>query len=197
MTRARRTGSFSQNPAKELESRPRPNEIMEQPPAKLDYAPSPRTKDPPCTPGRLVAIWCVAIAPALIGLFHLHVHPLWPPHRILLSTPASPASPGSQTMAPNSTGTPTGAGRAGIVAVMEATSSLVFLSCTVACLILGLLRVRYGLLFAFMQAWIMTFAYLVSDGQGACVGPIAWTLLPFWPAIGLGKMIGKRLTRSA
>jgi hypothetical protein len=75
------------------------------------------------------------------------------------------------------------------------TFPLVFGSCIVACLVLGLLDVSYAAVFAFLQACVCTLAYVVSDGVAAFLGPIVFTLLPFWPLIGLGKIIRRAFHR--
>ena len=59
----------------------------------------------------------------------------------------------------------------------------------IASFVLGLLGVSHALGFAVVEACIATLGYIVVDGQGAFMGPIMFALVPFWPLIGLGKLI--------
>lgn len=133
---------------------------------------------------RMAAIWLVAILPALLGLVHLFVHPLCPYREPIAAvgpvTHHADEPPGfiqesqAYLRAKHASAT---------------VFSLVFIAAGAACVGLGMLGVARPLVWAFLEACFSTMAHLVSDGQGACFGPIAWTFLPFWPLIALGKGI--------
>ena len=73
---------------------------------------------------------------------------------------------------------------------------VVFGAASLACLGVGLLGAQRGLLWAFPQACVATVAHMISDGQGAFLGPIVWTLVPFWPLVAIGRWIRGHATDS-
>lgn len=133
-------------------------------------------------------ITTVALLPAAIGLFHLFVYRLVPfsgAYQVAQpsgseDTQAAPVS--SPSVRPE----PPGVARARHA--IATTLPLVFGSCIVACLVLGLLGVSHALAFAFLQGFISTAAFMISQGQGAFLGPIMFTAM-FWILIVVGTMI--------
>lgn len=146
-----------------------------------DHKASPRL-----TPARIGVIAVIALLPAAIGLFHLFVHPLVPFPAQRYAAQSSPQADSAPATAPYVSARPVGLARA--EHALATLYTLVFWSCTATCLALGLLGVPHAIAFALLQACVTTLAYMISDGQGAFVGPIVWTFL-FWPLIGIGKLI--------
>ena len=66
----------------------------------------------------------------------------------------------------------------------------IFIGCLVAAVWLGLLDCRPGLAWATWLGLILTAALVFfGDSTGACAGPFIYLFLPFWPLIGLGRLI--------
>jgi len=141
---------------------------------------------------RAAVVLAVALMPAAIGMFHVSVHPLLP-----YPQPTDSVGPATQRFeqSPHV--------RQETQAYLRAKHRVttvfvpVFVAAMAACVGLGLLGVARPLGWAFLEACISTMAHLVSDGQGACFGPAIWTLVPFWPLIGLGKGIRAIIKRKS
>lgn len=134
------------------------------------------------------AAFVVALLPGLIGAFHLFVCPLVPPRTDEPTTQAvNDTSDDRPSTEPVEVTEDPRVRRAR--QRIEDTLPLVFLSCSAACVVLGLLNVRHALWFAFLEACITTLALTVSRPQGACMGALVLPFIPFWPLIGVGRAI--------
>lgn len=139
---------------------------------------------------RTLVISVLTLLPAGIGVFHLFVFPLTTldtaGHDLFAVTRSADSHPSNQFTAQKHERERT-ISKARLR--LADTFLLVFSACMVVSLLLGLLDVSHSFFIAVLLAITTTWAYILFDGQGAFLGPIAFALLPFWPLIGLGKLI--------
>ncbi len=136
---------------------------------------------------RTAIITVLVLLPAILVGIHLMVHPLWPlkerAEELLSAQRAEGHSPDARTFSDEQQ-----RGYALSRARMELTLGVALVSCSCVAVTLGLLNVSHPFLLAIVLATISTGAYIVYDGQGAFVGPIALAL-PFWFLTEVTKMI--------
>lgn len=133
----------------------------------------------------------VVLFPALVGSFHLLVHPLVPYRGDpSVSQPASAPGQSEEMLRLQQERHALGMAANHRAAV---TFPLVFLACMVASIAVGMLGYKHWIGWALILAFISTVAHTLHDGQGACGAPF-FALLPFWPLMGLGKFISALLS---
>ena len=152
-----------------------------QPDASPAGAPSSAPSSAPPSAGRAAPVWFVALLPALFWAFHIFVHPLVPCDLGVELAGDGPTAPDASARA-----------ELAVIAGRYRISTgfgIAFVAAAVVCVALGLAGVRATVELAFLEACIVTVAYVVHDGMGAFVAPFALAMFLYWPLIAVSKLV--------
>jgi hypothetical protein len=152
--------------------------------------PNPQTGAHKPSPGRgklrEAAVAIIAVLPAFVGILYLQSHPPGPASNQYIAASQSIDTAPAEQVLPRRDATDV---IAELYARASSTLIVILVSCSCACLILGILRVPSTLRFAVLEACIASAIVLAISNALVAFINVAILTIPFGLLIGLGKLI--------